>query len=89
MPNLPKFGTRIEVKYDVILHCLFGQDTKRNQTQARNTPVLLRMEDAFEACNSQYLAVPVFLVLYHQKVGIDSRRAGRYSCEIADKPLQQ
>ena len=54
-----------------------------------HTPVLLRVEDAFEACVTQTHAVPGFLVLYHQKVALNGGCAGEDGRQTADEPLQQ
>ena len=56
---------------------------------AAHTPVLLRVEDSFEACVTQTHAVPGFLVLYHQKVALNGVCAGGDGRQTANEPLQQ
>ena len=62
---------------------------KRFRPQAAHTPVLLRLEDSFEACVTQTHAVHVFLVLYHQKVALNGGFAGEDGHQTANKSLQQ
>ena len=60
---------------------------RRFRPQAAHTPVLLCMEDAFEACVTQNHVGPVFLTLYHQKVALNSECTGEDGRQTADKPL--
>ena len=52
-------------------------------------PVLLCVEDTFEACVTQTHAIPGFLVLYHQKVALNGGCAGEDVCQTDDEPLQK
>ena len=62
---------------------------RRFRPQAAHTPVLLCMEDAFEACVTQTHVVPGFLVVYHQKVALNGGCAGEDGRQTTNKPLQQ
>ena len=70
---------------------LFIQKIFREESdpQAVHTPILIHVEDAFEACVTQTHAVPGFLVVYHQKVALNGGCAGEDGHQTADKPLQQ
>lgn len=57
MPNITKFGTICDVNFGKTRHCLSRQYWERNQTQAGHIPVLLHVEDAFEACITQTDAI--------------------------------
>ena len=50
----------------------------RFRPQAAHMPVLICMEDAFEACVNQTHTVPVFLVLCYQKVALNGGCSGAY-----------
>ena len=62
--------------YDIIKYFYSDSIQRGFRHQAAHTPVLLLMEDAFEACVTQKHAVPGFLVLYHQKVALGGGCAG-------------
>ena len=62
---------------------------RRFRPQAAHLSVLPRVDDALEACVTQTHVVPVFLVLYHQKVALNSVCAGEDGCKTANEPLQQ
>ena len=74
--------------YDIIMYFYSDSIQRGFRPQAAHTPVLLRVEDAFEACVTQTHVVPGFLVLYHQKVALNGGCAGEDGRQTADEPLQ-
>ena len=75
--------------YDIIMYFYSDSIHRGFRPQAVQTPVLLRVEDDFEACVTQTHAVPGFLVLYYQNVALNGGCAGEDGRQTANKPLQQ
>ena len=74
------FRKDIRRYYDIIIYFYSYSIQRGFRHHPLHTPVLLRMEDAPEACVTQTHAVPGFLVLYHQKVALNGGCAGEDGC---------
>ena len=74
--------------YDIIMYFYSSSIQRGFRHQAVHTPVLLYMEDGFEASVTQTHTVPVFLVFYHREVALNGGCAGKDDLQTADKPLQ-
>ena len=83
------FREGIWLYYDIIMYFYSDRIQRGFRPQAVHTPVLICVEDAFEACVTQTHAFPGFLVLYHQKVALNGGCAEEYGHQTADKPLHQ
>ena len=83
------FREDIRRYYDIIMHFYSDSIQRGFIPQADYTPVLLRVEAAFEACVTQTHAVLGFLVLYHRNVALNGGCVREDSRQTTNKPLQQ